>query len=79
MNQREIRRLATLRAALIIDSCLAEGWEPDDLIREIGEDNVKKVEHQIFSIRTELLARVYGNKTIAGNADPEYRPVRRRA
>lgn len=79
MNQREIRRLATLRAALMIDSCLNYGWESADLIEEIGMENPEKVKEQVESIRTELLMRVYGNKRSARNADPEYRPVRRRA
>lgn len=42
-------------------------------------ENLEKVKEQIESIRTELLMRVYGNKRPARNADPEYRPVRRRA
>lgn len=57
MNQREIRRIATERAALMIDSCLAYGWEPDDLIAEIGQENVDKVAVEIGQIAAKLKGR----------------------
>lgn len=58
VNQREIRRIANVRAALMIDSCLNYGWEPDDLIEEIGQENFEKVKEEVFTIAEELRDRI---------------------
>ena len=58
MNQREIRRIANLRASMMIEGSLNYGWEPDDLIAEIGQDNVDKVKDEVANIADELRKRV---------------------
>lgn len=47
MNKREARRIAKFRAGLILESVLANGWDPQDLADKYGEDGLEK-------IRTEL-------------------------
>lgn len=58
MNHREIRRIANERAALMIDSSINYGWEPDDLIAEIGQDNFNKVKDEVMEIASELRGRI---------------------
>lgn len=58
MNQREIRRIANVRAALMIDSSINYGWEPDDLIDEIGQENFEKVKEEVMDIADELRRRI---------------------
>lgn len=58
MNQREIRRIANVRASQMIDSCMNYGWEPDDLIAEIGQDNFDKVKDEVMNIADELRKRI---------------------
>jgi len=58
VNQREIRRIANVRAALMIDSSINYGWEPDDLIDEIGQENFEKVKEEVMDIADELRRRI---------------------
>lgn len=72
MNQRQIRRIANERAALMIDSSLNYGWEPDDLIAEIGQENVDRVAEEIGDIAKELFRRV-GKRSWCEQAGAEAR------
>ena len=58
MNEREIKRIANSRAAEMIYAALNEGWEPADLIDEIGKENVDLVEAEIFDIAKALRNRI---------------------
>jgi hypothetical protein len=54
MNQRERRRLAKFRAALILQSMM-NGWHPEDLIEKYGQQEVDLVADEINSIAQKLI------------------------
>jgi hypothetical protein len=57
VNQRQIRRIARQRAALMIESALNYGWEPDDLIEEVGPETFEKIKEEVFWIMIEVRDR----------------------
>lgn len=54
MNRREINRIARERAAEMIFSSLNYGWEPDDLMAEVSEEDFKKIKDQVFWIAVSV-------------------------
>jgi hypothetical protein len=54
MNQREIDRLAKWRAGLILQAVLSDGWRPDRLVEEYGEETTDKITEAIHRISVKL-------------------------
>lgn len=55
MNRREARQYAKYRAGMILDSVLADGWFPDDLVRELGPETVDLIREEITVISQSLM------------------------
>lgn len=54
MTDEEIRREAKRQAGLMLVGNL-NGWEPDDLIEELGQDTVDLIAHEMSNIANRLL------------------------
>jgi hypothetical protein len=54
-DKEEIRRQASYRASLILQSVMNEPWEPQDLIDKRGEEYVEAVTVEIFRIAGRLM------------------------
>lgn len=57
MNKRELRREANFRAGLILEAALSNGWNPDDLVKEHGQDAVYAMADEILDIAKSLRNR----------------------
>lgn len=54
MNKREARRVAKFRAGLIIESALAQGWDPQDLVDKYGEDGLEMIRDELTDFAERL-------------------------
>lgn len=55
LTRQELRKLASCRAGLILESIMNGGWEPDDLIDRYGEDVVDELTSEIQKISRRLV------------------------
>lgn len=55
MNKRDIRRTAKFCAGLILQSALANGWHPDDLVKDHGDAVVDAIAEEISEIAHKLI------------------------
>jgi hypothetical protein len=54
VTPQEIRREAKLQAGLMLNGNL-NGWEPDDLIRQVGQDNVDRIALEMMTMARRLI------------------------
>ncbi|HEX5705637.1 MAG TPA: hypothetical protein VFX97_20730 [Pyrinomonadaceae bacterium] len=54
MDTPEIRREAKRQAGLMLVGNL-NGWEPDDLVRELGQDNVDRIALEMSMLARRLI------------------------
>lgn len=59
ITKRQARRVARLRAGLIVESVLAAGWRPDELVRRYGEEGVEEITEQLAWIANWLAATAH--------------------
>lgn len=56
MDKCEARRVAKFRAGLILESVLANGWDPQDLADRYGEDGLEKIRDELTDFAERLIA-----------------------
>lgn len=56
MNQRQIKREAKFRAGLMLHGNL-NGWEPDDLVKTLGQDTVDKIADEMVNVANRLMEK----------------------
>lgn len=50
ITEREAKRIARYNAGLIIDAVLGDGWEPQYLIDQYGEDGLSKITNAMMDL-----------------------------
>jgi hypothetical protein len=55
MTQREVARYAKFRAASLLEAVL-NGWDPEDLVERVGQENVDRISEEITSLALRLSA-----------------------
>lgn len=54
MNQREINRYAKWRAGLILQSVLADGWHPQDLVDQHGDETTDRINEAVYRLSLRM-------------------------
>lgn len=61
VSPEEVRREAKKQAGLMLHGNLNH-WEPDDLIKELGQDVVDEIVDEMISIANRLLRQAQGKR-----------------